>query len=47
MIYLLLKLNLISETDNCIGFKLDWQVNHGPESNSEFFIEIRIMHFKL
>ena len=31
MIYLLVKLNSISETDNCIEYKFQCQLNHGPE----------------
>ena len=40
-IYFLSKLNSISETDNGIQFKLQCDINHGPNWNVEFSIPIQ------
>ena len=41
MIYMLLKLKFISETDNGIEFEFQCQINHGPKGNVEFSIPIQ------
>ena len=41
MINLLFKSKLIPETDNCIEFECQCQINHGPEENVEFWIPIK------
>ena len=43
MIYLLLKLELISETDNGNELEFQCQINHGPEWNMEFSIPIQFV----
>ena len=47
MIYLLMKLKIISETDNGIEFEFQYQKNHGPEWNAKLSIPIGApyMHF--
>ena len=38
---LAIEIEFIAETDNCIGFEFQYQINHGPERNVEFSIPIQ------